>query len=238
MCISLPIPWRCPLRWILLFTCMVTLASCGSDSPQPTSTASDSDSSLSTPTSSGSPDPGPRPTLSPAPGTAESTTGVEPAGIQSTDQFTVRSASLDDDGNGWVELPDVAVAVHMAFADYSWPVGFELNPETVLQTFTGGQAMSDSGFEVGFEHLLLGRWHTCVWYEAWLTAFANGDDPAEQEALEMIVDVLPENPSIHPESVHLYEARAERAAFGDPALIQQFVDVNCGRIDLSQYYGS
>jgi hypothetical protein len=91
-------------------------------------------------------------------------------------------------------------------------------------------------FEVGFEFTTLTILNQCAWYLAWLEARQSGNTAVEAEALNVMVMIIPNYPTVipgipadlhGPDVTDVDREIAMRASLGDPSLVQRFVESNC-----------
>ena len=115
-------------------------------------------------------------------------------------------------------------AVRSAFPEYQWPPGYTTTADSILERFSGGEWPPGAGYKDGLEHTVIGVWHQCAWYMAWLDAFQSGDSTAQAEALYVMTDVIPNHPSVGAGGQEHLTGIAEAAALGDPSRVTQYVE--------------
>lgn len=149
-----------------------------------------------------------------------------PEGPASTEVPTFLESDFDADGDGSYTYDDLVRAVNYLFPTYEWPVSYRVTPELLLSGFGPLPDPNAPRFQAQYEYTLLGLYHVCAWGQAWLDAFQEGDSALMEESLSQLQDVALENPVF----VYIRENLAaifDRAALGDPSLLQQYVDTSC-----------
>jgi hypothetical protein len=168
------------------------------------------------------------------PPTAGSLGNEEPSGSASAD----RNANLDADGDGYYVESELRRAIRMTFGEYDWPDEYTTTADAILEEtyrYATDEQREGSLSQVGMEHTLIGGWHQCAWYMAWLDAFQSGDSVAQAEALQVMTDILPGNPSLGDGGgVEVLSGIAQSAALGDPALVQRHVSLTCADLPFDQ----
>lgn len=141
-------------------------------------------------------------------------------------QTPMVSATLDADGDGLLNFNEYEQAVALAVDELQWPDTYQIAAGTIIDRFTGGVSAEGDGFEVGLEYSMVGIYHTCAWNMTWLDARRTGDTVREAEALDVLINILPNIPAIHPTAREQFTGIAEAASLGDPSLAQQHVTAN------------
>ncbi|CAN5749663.1 hypothetical protein BH23CHL3_BH23CHL3_11500 [soil metagenome] len=148
------------------------------------------------------------------------------------------NADLDADGDGYYVESELWQAVRMTFGEYEWPDGYTTTADTILEhsfRYATDEQREGSLFQVGGEHTKIGGWHECAWYLTWLDAFQSGDSAVQAEALQVMTDILPRNPSLGDGGgVEVLTGIAEAAALGDPSLVQRAVSFTCVDLPFDQ----
>jgi hypothetical protein len=137
------------------------------------------------------------------------------------------SALFDDDGDGYFTEGEVRQAIRMTVEDYQWPEPYTPSADVIVYYFSGGRSVEDlegSLSEVGVEHTVVDGWHECAWYMAWLDAFQNGDSAAQDEALTVMIDVIPNRSSIDSSGEEWLTELARSASLGDPGAVTEAID--------------
>ena len=119
---------------------------------------------------------------------------------------------------------------------FSWPATRTPSTANILAGFTDPQ---NASFEQGLAYSVLATQHTCAWYGEWLDGTAANDATRTDAALTVMTEVIPAYPTsilgfpsdvLPPEAGQDAQQRAERAALGDPAPIQEYYNVQCSAI--------
>ncbi len=145
--------------------------------------------------------------------------------------------NADFDGDGYLVESELRQAVRATFGEYRWPDGYTTTADKILEEtyrYATDAEREGSRSQVGMEHTLIGSWHICAWHMAWLDAWQVGDSELEAEALVVMTNVLPENPSFGESTRDALREIAENAALGDPSLVQRDVSVNCADLPFEQ----
>lgn len=119
---------------------------------------------------------------------------------------------------------------------FSWPPSRSPSVDAIRSGFTDPQ---NASFERGLAYTILSNQHTCAWYGDWLDNTESGNTAAAGEDLQVMTDVIPHYDTVivgfpsditSPIAFREAQTRADRAALGDPAPVQQFYDVQCSAI--------
>lgn len=156
-------------------------------------------------------------------------TTSEPTG----EPLDIASCVPDGDAHGFLNVDQYRVAVECSEVDFRWPEG--KLPYTDNMVDANPQA-EETRYQIGLEHISLGGMNMCAWYLTWLGARQGGNAAAQQEALDVMTNVIPDfetqipaypNDGRDAGTIRLLEEIAAKAALGDPTGIQRMVDGTC-----------
>jgi hypothetical protein len=168
------------------------------------------------------------------PSDSQPTLTAETPGTQSGES----GADFDADGDGYYVESELRRAIRMTFGEYDWPDDYTTTADAILEEtyrYATDEQREGSLSQVGMEHTLIGGWHECAWYMTWLDAFQSGDSVAQAEALRVMTEILPNNPSLGDGGgVEVLSGIAETAALGDPSLVQRTVGLSCVDLPFDQ----
>lgn len=174
--------------------------------------------------------------------TGEDNTSV-PAGMSSpTDVsgdtgYTAYQAACDN-------VPDAEVYDRSEFLsamlcvsdDFPWPEAYRPD-ETMLDSSLSRLRDNGEGiFEQGLEYAWISGFNECAWDMEWLDARTQEDSEAEDHALDILQNTVPQYQSaipgfpkevLDPTTVNAQQARADAATLNNPGPIQEFVNHNC-----------
>lgn len=232
-----------PIWLVSLCVIVILLASCGGDRDKPTPTDA-SDSTISSESSivggpTESPDLG-RPTLSPDELTAlaeitRTPVATNTAAAGSDNPLAISTVSQHEcnpegDETGAMDLEQYLSNFECIIAYYPWPLDRQIDMDAYRNYFSGDPV----GFMAGYQYAGMNTFNTCAWYETWLDAFQAGNDARAADALDIMLNFIPNYATLitnYPvEDLGTGEndlARAEVAALGDPTQIQDYVNVQC-----------
>ncbi len=137
------------------------------------------------------------------------------------------------DGDGDVNLTqgEYAQAIKVAYRDYRWPDDYTPAVNDIVNYFSTAEDRKESTVEYPYGpepgHNVVGFWHSCAWYRAWLDAYQSGNVELEAEALDMITNVIPDHFNFHESTREGYTDAARRASLGDPSLVSKLLE-RCG----------
>lgn len=149
-----------------------------------------------------------------------------PAATEAAMQMPAGSANFDADGDGWYTFPEFEAAVAALYPSYVWPDNYHIDPATLLVEDPAETARGDR-YQAGGEYTIVGGAHMCAWELAWLDGYRNSDDDLMGEAIDQLRTVALSNPMMDISMRDHVEDVIQRAVLGDPALVQQDVDVSC-----------
>ncbi len=166
-------------------------------------------------------------------GTAESDEPIvknTPSGPVPT-QVPPPPSAFDEDGDGFYTADELEQAIRYRFPDYEWPDNYQLTADILIKHLDLGKFPPGTGFEVQAEYTNIGMYHMCAWQFAMLDAVHEDDPAVIDEALYQLEDIgLIRNRFFahDQEAEQVFTEMYDRAALGDPADLQQWVDNNCG----------
>ena len=132
----------------------------------------------------------------------------------------------NDDALNWAEY---SAALRDAFAAYPWPPTYEVTADTILDQWPENDHASL--FQPGFELNNINVVWSCAWMMTWLDS-RNGQNPElEAQALEYIVNSLPDMVEDDYSRSGLEEV-GQKAQIGDPSMVIQSVNANCSSLNL------
>ncbi|CAN5749324.1 hypothetical protein BH23CHL3_BH23CHL3_11480 [soil metagenome] len=140
-------------------------------------------------------------------------------------------------GNGDVHLTqgEYARTIYAAFGDYQWPGDYTPAVDDIVNYVSTAEEREDSTAEYPYGpepgHNVVGFWHSCAWYRAWIDAYQSGDSELEAEALDMITNVVPDHFDSD-ESTHEHTEKIAAASLCDPSLVARFIEGGCGNLPL------
>lgn len=142
------------------------------------------------------------------------------------------------DGVEYLTVRGAEQDVYRVFGEYQWPDGYTPTPGEIVDHFSGGEDHEEREqeglFTPGIGHGLVGNWHSCAWYMTWLDAYQSGDSELQEEALDVMANILPYQTSNTASAREHDEEIARRAALGDPSLVAQQVQGRCDRLSFAQ----
>lgn len=141
----------------------------------------------------------------------------------------VDAANLDADGDGWLTADEFQIDLFNSSSGYNFSPEFPMSGEQAWINFTAGNPDQAQGaeYQIGLADMMLGVYFECSWMLTWIDAFATGDNQRQNEALSQLERML---------ELGYFEDQASRdavasilgqAQLGDPAGLQQLVNVNC-----------
>ena len=150
--------------------------------------------------------PGPAPTVPPAP-----------------------PSDFDRDGDGMYTIEEFEEAIRYRYEEYEWPSNYQLDLGKAIEAMSFPEG---SRHEAPGEYTFLGLYHECAWELALLDAVPVNDQEAIDESLYQLVEFgQNKNPLSHDENGKAFKRDMwDRAALGDVAPLQQWVDNNCDRM--------
>lgn len=139
---------------------------------------------------------------------------------------------VNGDGDEYLTQAEYAQTIYAAFGDYQWPDDYTPAVDDIVNYVSTAEdrEYSTAEYPYGPEpgHNVVGFWHSCAWYRAWIDAYQSGDSELEAEALDMITNAVPYNFDFDESTRDHADERARRASLGDPSLVARFVDNACG----------
>lgn len=153
----------------------------------------------------------------PAPSTTQTVAASTPAA----------PPSFDTDGDGSMNLVELATAVAATIPEFAFPPGYEVSAALIMAPAFADAPYRGSSHEMTAEQTILGGYHRCAWEQTWLDAQASGDEALAAEALAVMTEVIPYNVNNAPDTVAFFVEVARRAAAGDPSMVVQDVANNC-----------
>lgn len=134
--------------------------------------------------------------------------------------------------DGSLTQEEANLDIYLAFGEYKWPDSYMPTATDIVNSFSPGDTKiedsPDHRYAPGIGHGVVGNWHSCAWYMAWLDAYRAGDHDAEAEALAVMTNVLPYHPNYHESTRQQRIEIAERAADDDSSLVVRRIELdNC-----------
>lgn len=168
-----------------------------------------------------------------------------PFGFSRTEQSIIESDRVDllyrqgtdADGDGFYTAQEMQAAVTALFAYFEWPARYTPDVEAATSWFGEG-ALADALFQVPGEYTAVGMYFKCAWGQTWLDAFAGGDTSTMDESMRNLREELLLNPLDNRSAQDHNKDIYDKASLGDPALLRQFVDVNCGGMEWIAHPGT
>lgn len=143
---------------------------------------------------------------------------------------------VDGDGDVYLTQGEYAQTIYAAFGDYQWPDDYTPEVDDIVNYVSTAEDREESTVEYPYGpdpgNLVVGFWHSCAWYRAWLDAYQTGDSELEAEALDMITNVVPDHFDFDESTRDHAVEIARRASLGDPSLVARFVDHACGDLPI------
>lgn len=153
---------------------------------------------------------------------------------ETSENAPASSSDLDPDGDGLLDIDEYELAVAQAVEESQWPDGYRVTPDTIVDTFTGGDPTGIGQMQVGLENTMVGMYNICAWHMAWLDAWQAEDSERQAEALDVMTNGFPERPGIDESTRDALGEIAESATLGDPSLVERDVSVNCDKLPFDQ----
>ena len=176
----------------------------------------------------------PEDTPQPAPGPS---TASPPAASPEETNLAVSTSSTgcpeEADEHGFQDYDQFGQTLQCVAELFSWPA--DRYPD-LASARSGFNDPENAHYQAGLSYTVMSSQNRCAWYSEWLDAQQGGNTDAATDALGVITDVIPHFdsviPGMPPDVVPVAAAdqdteRADRAALGDPSLVQQYVSVNC-----------
>jgi hypothetical protein len=136
-------------------------------------------------------------------------------------------SSFDRDGDGLYTSDELVEAVQSRFPTYEWPADYQVTADIIIQGLNLDR-FPNSLFEANGEFTIIGLWHMCAWDFALLDAVRADDTTLRETSLHQLKVVSLEHwTSSDVEGRAFMLEMYDRAALGDPAGLQQYVDNNC-----------
>ena len=120
--------------------------------------------------------------------------------------------------------------------DFPWPHSYRPD-ETMLDSALSRLRDNGEGvFEQGLEYAWISGFNECAWSLEWLEARAQSNSQAEDRALDILVNTVPDYQNaiqgfpqevLDPTTVNAQRIRADAATLDNPSPIQDFVNHNC-----------
>lgn len=150
-----------------------------------------------------------------------------PAGSAPT-QVLAPPSDFDSDGDGMYTADEFQEAIRYLFPTYEWPDNYQVTADIIIDGMNV-EAFPGSGWEAPGEYTIIGMYHSCAWELALLVAVHENDATLMEESLYQLKDIgLTKNPLSNDENGKaMMREMYDRAALGDPAPLQQWVDNNC-----------
>lgn len=138
-------------------------------------------------------------------------------------------SDFDTDGDGMYTLDEFEVAIRYRYPEYEWPPNYQLDLDKALD---GMEFPEGSRIEAPGEYTFLGLYHACAWELTLIDASLENDQSLIDESIYQLVEFGQNtNPLSHDENGKAFmRDMYERAALGDVAPLQQWVDNNCERM--------
>lgn len=215
---------RVPTPIIAALVLLLGLGACGASgsNSEPTATTAPSASS----SRAGSPT-----TASSPPSSAGSPTGGETA----TPNAAAAGPGCIDaaDPNASLDLQGYEAELTCAVSLFPWPTDYHLDTAHLVESYAAlGPELFEAGSAAGDAALA----NACAWYSSWLEATQSGDQESASEALDRIVNLVPNYPSLIPgfppgaldaSVTSHWEELGRRALSGDTSAIQREVTTLC-----------
>jgi hypothetical protein len=133
---------------------------------------------------------------------------------------------FDADGDGFSTFEELERAATALYPTYQWTDHYKVDPDTLM---SGLALVREQGglFEIPYEYTIVGLHHLCAWQLAWLDGHREGNTALMAQSLGQLRTITLKNPAFHISLRKHLEEVFQRAEFGDPALMQQFVDTCC-----------
>ncbi len=142
---------------------------------------------------------------------------------------------VDADRDDYITMGEYAQAIKVAYEDYRWPDAYTPTVEDIVNSVSRAEDREESTAEYPYGpepgHRTVGIWHSCAWYRAWIDAYQSGDSELEEEALDMITNVVPDHFDFDENTHERSEEAARRASLGDPSRVSEFLE-GCGDLPL------
>ena len=143
---------------------------------------------------------------------------------ETSDQSDQSSASTASPTEPSMDFETRNERLRQAVNEYVWPDNYYPDIEEAV-----GAAPNDAiegSFQSGYEYTMLSVAHVCAWSMAWLDAVSASNDTAQSEALAMLTDTVPNNPTLESMREFLVDLAA-KASIGDMVSVAQYVELNC-----------
>lgn len=135
-------------------------------------------------------------------------------------------SDFDEDGDGLYTQEEFAEAIRYRYPEYEWPPNYQLDLDKAVAAMSYPEG---SQIEAPGEYTFLGLYHQCAWEFTFLDAVYANDQGLIEESRHQLVDIgQKKNPLSRDETGKaMMRDFYDRAALGDPADLQQWVDNNC-----------
>lgn len=144
-------------------------------------------------------------------------------------------SDFDSDGDGMYTLEEFEEAIRYRFPEYEWPPNYQMTEDRMIEAMRFDSFPQGSQLEAPGEYTALGLMHQCAWELTLIDASLESDQLLIDESLYQLVEFgQNKNPLSHDENGKAFQRDMyDRAALGDIAPLQQWVDNNC---DLRRQY--
>ncbi len=151
------------------------------------------------------------------------------------------TSSYDADGDGYMTAEELKTAVNGTVSEYQFPPEYQVSGDQLVDPFLAWAQTSgpdSEAFQVGMEHTIISGHHQCAWERVYLQAHSAGDEARQEEALNALFAGLRKQ-DLDPGSLEWVEGMYRKAQLGDPSLVANDVNLNCGGIgELTQVPGT
>lgn len=149
-----------------------------------------------------------------------------PASAAPTEVSLSRESSFDRDGDGYYTYEELEEAVTALMPNYDFPPSYQVTPDIMMMSMKPF-ASSGARWRVPMEYTVVNIYHQCAWELTWLDAYRDGNTELMEESLHQLQNVALAGPTIEASLRDWMVEMYDRAALGDPTLIQQDVDSSC-----------
>lgn len=129
---------------------------------------------------------------------------------------------------------ELRTATIATMPEFPFPPEHQVTGDQIADQMLGFNPPSDpaaESYQIKMEYTLIGGHYRCAWARVYLQANASGAAARQQESLDALLAGLPKYP-MDENSKDLFRDDYRKAQLGDPSLIVQEVEANCGGIGL------
>lgn len=92
--------------------------------------------------------------------------------------------ATDEDSNGFMTEAELISAVDCGISDYQWPPNIMPDAQGLVQQ--QNPTGDTINYQIGYEHSVLSGANQCSWFQYWYTAHTNGNEEAEEDAMNYL----------------------------------------------------